>query len=62
MTKRTSRIIASIMLIVFIIFISYALNHPEGSFPWMVEITYLLFALYIGVMIFLFVAPFKNHV
>ena len=62
MTKRTSRIIASIMLIVFIIFISYALNHPEGFFPLMLEITYLLFALYIGVMIFLFIAPFKNHV
>ena len=34
MKKSISRIIGVIMLIVAIVFIVFALNHPEMSFPW----------------------------
>ena len=34
MKKSISRIIGVIMLIIVIVFIMFALNHPEKSFPW----------------------------
>ena len=34
MKKSISRIIGVIMLIIAIVFIMFALNHPEKSFPW----------------------------
>ena len=34
MKKSISRIIGLIMLIIAIVFIMFALNHPEMSFPW----------------------------
>lgn len=60
MIKKISRIIASLMLIFSIAFVVYALNHPEASFSWSNTITYVLYALYIAVMVFLFIAPFKK--
>ena len=44
MKKSISRIIGVIMLIVAIVFIMFALNHPEKSFPWISygKATYLL--------------------
>ena len=46
MKKSISRIIGVIMLIVAIVFIVFALNHPEMSFPWNNTITWLLYGLY----------------
>ena len=43
MKKSISRIIGVIMLIVAIVFIMFALNHPEKSFPWNNTITWLLY-------------------
>ena len=44
MKKSISRIIGVIMLIVAFVFIMFALNHPEKSFPWNNTITWLLYA------------------
>ena len=41
MKKSISRIIGLIMLIIAIVFIMFALNHPEMSFPWNNTITWL---------------------
>ncbi len=60
MTKKKSRIIGFIMLILAIAFLIFALNHPEMSFPWSNTITYLLYALYLAVMVTLFAAPLKK--
>ena len=60
MTKRVSRIIATVMLLGAIVFLGYALNHPEKSFPWSNTITFTLYAIYIVVMIILYIAPFKK--
>ena len=57
MKKSISRIIGVIMLIVAVIFIMFALNHPEMSFPWNNTITWLLYGLYVLVTVVLLIAP-----
>ena len=59
MTKKYSRIIAVIMLIIAVIFILAALNNPQASFPWSNTITYILYGIYVVIMVVLFIAPFK---
>ena len=57
MKKSILRIIGLIMLIIAIVFIMYALNHPEMSFPWNNTITWLLYGLYFLVTVVLLIAP-----
>lgn len=57
MKKIISRIIGVIMLIVAIVFIMFALNHPEKSFPWNNTITWLLYGVYFLVAVVLLIAP-----
>ena len=57
MKKNISRIIGVIMLIVAIVFIVLALNHPEKSFPWNNTITWLLYGVYFLVTVVLLIAP-----
>ena len=57
MKKSISRIIGVIMLIVAIVFIVFALNHPEKSFPWNNTITWLLYGMYFLVAVVLLIAP-----
>ena len=55
--KNISRIIGLIMLIIAIVFIMFALNHPEKSFPWNNTITWLLYGVYFFVIVVLLIAP-----
>ena len=57
MKKSASRIIGLLMLIIAVIFIMFALNHPEMSFPWNNTITWLLYGLYFLVTVVLLIAP-----
>ena len=57
MKKSISRIIGLIMLILAIVFIMFALNHPEKSFPWNNTITWLLYGVYFFVIVVLLIAP-----
>ena len=57
MKKSISRIIGVIMLIVAIVFIMFALNHPEKSSPWNNTITWLLYGIYFLVAVVLLIAP-----
>ena len=57
MKKSISRIIGVIMLIIAIVFIMFALNHPEKSFPWSNAITWLLYSVYFLVTVVLLIAP-----
>ena len=57
MKKRISRIIGLTMLIIAIVFIMFALNHPEKSFPWSNTITWLLYGVYFLVTVVLLIAP-----
>ena len=45
------------MLIIAIVFIMFALNHPEKSFPWINTITWLLYGVYFLVTVVLLIAP-----
>lgn len=60
MTKKRARLIAAGMLAFAVGFFVYAVNHPEGSFPWGNGVTYTLYAGYLGVMAVLFIAPFRK--
>ncbi len=57
MKKNISRIIGLIMLIIAIVFILFALNHPEKSFPWSNTISWLLYGVYFLMTVVLLIAP-----
>ena len=57
--KKKSRIIALIMLVVAIAFFAFAISHPTAGFPWSNAITYFIYAVYILIMVLLFIAPHK---
>ena len=61
MRKKTSRIIAGLMLLAAAAFVAYALGHPEASFPWNGGVTYTLYGAYGLLMVLLFIAPFKDR-
>ena len=58
--RKIFRSIAWVMLIAAVIFLVYAVTHPTASFPWSNAITYTLYAVYILVMLVLFVASRKK--
>lgn len=58
MKKKISRILGIAMLIGAILFILFAIKHPEMSFPWGNVLSYLLYALYLVIMLILLIAPF----
>ena len=53
MKRSISKIIGLTMLIIAIVFIMFALNHPEKSFPWSNTITWLLYGVYFLVTVVL---------
>ena len=57
MKKSLSRIIGLMMLIIAIVFIMFALNHPEMSFPLNNTITWLMYGVYFLVTVVLLIAP-----
>ena len=61
MKKRTSRIIGCIMLAAAILFIIFAVTHPELGFPWENTITYFLYALYLLIMLVFLIAPRRKE-
>ena len=60
MTKKSSRVIGLVMLVAAVVFVVFALGHPEMSFPWSNTITYILYIAYLLAMVVFFVAPFKK--
>lgn len=60
MKKKTSRIIGIIMVVIAIIFVVFAINHPEMFFPWSSPTTYLLYGVYGFIMTFFLIAPTKK--
>lgn len=47
MKSRTSVIIGTIMLVIAVGFVAFAMQHPELSFPWNQRITFMLYGAYI---------------
>ena len=46
--------VGCLMVVVAIGFMVFALNHPEMSFPWSNNITYVIYVVYLVVTIFMF--------
>lgn len=56
--KKQFFIPACVLAAAAISFVIYALGHPELSFPWSVQITHILYGLYVDAVILLFVLAF----
>ena len=46
------------LVVVAIGFVIYAVGHPELSFPWSIQITHILYGLYVDAVVLLFVLAF----
>lgn len=57
MKKRYS-IPACVLVVAAIGFIIYAVGHPELSFQWSIQITHILYGLYVDAVVLLFVLAF----
>lgn len=49
---------ACVLTVAAICFIAFALGHPELSFPWSIQITHVLYALYVDVIVLLLLLTF----
>lgn len=60
MTKKRSRLLGGVLLLAGVLFVLYALQNPQASFPWSNAVTYGLYGLYAAVILVLLAAPFKR--
>ena len=60
MSRKMSRVIACLMLVIGIAFVIVALNNPQLSWPWSNTISFFIYFTYFILTVFLFVAPFKK--
>ena len=60
MSKKISRIIGLVLVVIAIVFVVFALNHPEMSFPWSNTVTWGLYGLHALVTAVLLIAPAKS--
>ena len=44
--------IGLVMILIAVLFVYYALHHPEASFPWPNNITYLIYMAYLILIIY----------
>ena len=58
MHKSISRVIACVMLLAGIVFVLFALHHPQLSWPWGNTVSYFLYLVYLIAMVVLFIAPY----
>lgn len=54
-------LIGILMFIIMVLFIAYALQHPEGSFAFNLSIIYMLYLIYFIVMIVMFIFAVINR-
>lgn len=50
MKKKNSLIVGIVLLALAILFIVYALHHPEATFPWSNRISFLLYGVYLWLL------------
>ena len=59
--KKQFFIPACVLIIAAIVFVVFALNHPELSFPWSVQVTHIIYGIYIDVIVLLIVMAFRKN-
>ena len=60
MKKKVCRTIGSVMLLIPVVFVAYALTHPEATCLLSVTVTRCLYGLYAFIMAVLLIAPVKD--
>lgn len=60
MKKKVCRTIGSVMLLIPVVFVAYALTHPEATCLLSVTVTRCLYGLYAFIMAVLLFAPVKD--
>lgn len=60
MKRNGAKTAGMIMIAIAVIFVIYALNHPEISFPWSNTITWILYAFYAIIAAVLIIYPSKK--
>lgn len=56
--KKQFLIPACILLFAAVVFIDFSMGHPEMSFPWSLEVTHILYGIYVDVVLLLFILAF----
>lgn len=51
MKSKTSVVIGTVMLLIAGIFVAFAMQHPELSFPWSQRVTFMLYGAYIWLVL-----------
>ena len=59
--KKRYFIPACVLVVAAIGFIIYAVGHPELSFQWSIQITHILYGLYVDAVVLLFVLAFWKN-
>ena len=61
MKKSTSLIVGGILAAIAVCFVGYAAGHPEASFPWSNQITFMIYGAYVWLLLkFLVDIPFLS--
>lgn len=60
MKRNGAKTAGMIMIAIAVVFVIYALNHPEISFPWSNIITWILYAFYAIIAAVLIIYPSKK--
>ena len=59
--KTVCRLVGAAMLLFAALFIVFAFQNPQASFPWSMEVTTGIIFVYLEVMVRLFPAPFGSR-
>lgn len=63
MNKKRSLMIGLVLLTAAVLFVAYALHHPEASFPWSNRVTFILYGVYLALLFkFLVEIPFAGRI
>ena len=60
MKNNILRILGVAMLCVAVIFVAFALCHPEMSFPWNNTVTYIIYGIYLIITAVLLIFPKRS--
>lgn len=52
------RLISLFMLLAAVVFVIYALHHPEGGYDISIKATYVIYACYLAAMVLAFILSF----
>lgn len=61
MKRDVFRIMGLVMILGAIIFLVFALNHPEMSFPWSNTVTWSIYGIYAVVTVILLIVSVKKR-